>query len=187
MAAEDIGKVAYGIFKTGQQYVGKTVGITGENLTFAEISDKLSKAFGVRVEYNAADADTFRSFGFPGADELGNMFQIYRDFEPRFSAREAPARRGRSTPRCRPSISGSRRTRAAFNCEESTMKYFAIVAAAGDSVALASPDTRPDLRSDRRVDPQYVVHGQAQHHRISEPDVRGRLRIQTGRHGPQLR
>src|SRR5436305_2517663 len=30
IAAEDIGKVAYRIFKAGQQYVGKTVGITGE-------------------------------------------------------------------------------------------------------------------------------------------------------------
>jgi hypothetical protein len=25
--------------------------------------------------------DTYRSFGFPGADDLGNMFQFYRDFE----------------------------------------------------------------------------------------------------------
>ena len=35
IAAEDIGKVAYGIFKAGQQYVGKTVGILGENLTIS--------------------------------------------------------------------------------------------------------------------------------------------------------
>ena len=26
-------------------------------------------------------ADDYRAFGFPGADELGNMFQVYRDFE----------------------------------------------------------------------------------------------------------
>src|SRR5436853_2240389 len=32
IAAEDIGRTAYGIFKAGQQYIGKTVGITGENL-----------------------------------------------------------------------------------------------------------------------------------------------------------
>ncbi len=31
IAAEDIGKVAYGIFKAGQQYIGKTVGINGES------------------------------------------------------------------------------------------------------------------------------------------------------------
>jgi len=82
IAAEDIGKVAYGIFKGGQQYVGKTVGITGENLTLNEMSDKLAKGLGIgSVKYNAVDADAYRGFGFPGADEMGNMFQVYRDFE----------------------------------------------------------------------------------------------------------
>jgi uncharacterized protein YbjT (DUF2867 family) len=82
IAAEDIGKVAYGIFKAGQQYVGKTVGIVGENLTLNEMSDKLSKGLGIgSVKYNAVDANAYRGFGFPGADEMGNMFQVYRDFE----------------------------------------------------------------------------------------------------------
>jgi uncharacterized protein YbjT (DUF2867 family) len=81
IAAEDIGKVAYGIFKAGQQYVGKTVGITSENLTLAEISRKLSNGLGVPVEYSAVEPDAYRGFGFPGADELGNMFQMYRDYE----------------------------------------------------------------------------------------------------------
>jgi uncharacterized protein YbjT (DUF2867 family) len=82
IAAEDIGKVAYGIFKAGPEYVGKTVGITGENLTISEMGDKLSKGLGIGpVKYNAVDADVYRGFGFPGADEMGNMFQVYRDFE----------------------------------------------------------------------------------------------------------
>ncbi len=81
IAADDIGKVAYGIFKAGRQYIGKTVGITGENLTVDEMSQKLSKGVGIRVEYTAVEPDAYRAFGFPGADEMGNMFQIYRDFE----------------------------------------------------------------------------------------------------------
>ncbi len=81
IAVEDIGKVAYGIFKAGSQYVGKTVGILGEALTIAEMGEKISKGMGVGpVRYNAVDADLYRSFGFPGADEMGNMFQVYRDF-----------------------------------------------------------------------------------------------------------
>ena len=94
IAAEDIGKVAYGIFKAGQQYVGKTVGITGENLTLSEMSQKLSAALGVDVTYNAVEPDAYRSFGFPGADEMGNMFQVYRDFEREvLGARSAEAAR----------------------------------------------------------------------------------------------
>jgi hypothetical protein len=45
------------------------------------MSDTLGKALGVHVEYNAVEPDAYRRFGFPGADEMGNMFQIYRDFD----------------------------------------------------------------------------------------------------------
>ena len=82
IAAEDIGKCAYGIFKAGQQYIGKTVGIVGENLTIGEMGEKISRGLGIGpVKYNAVDADVYRGFGFQGADEMGNMFQVYRDFE----------------------------------------------------------------------------------------------------------
>ncbi|MGH9421387.1 MAG: NmrA/HSCARG family protein, partial [Thermoanaerobaculia bacterium] len=74
IAAEDIGKVAYGIFKAGSEYFGKTVGIAGEFLTLDEMSAQLSKALGITVKYTAVDADAYRAFGFPGADEMGNMF-----------------------------------------------------------------------------------------------------------------
>jgi len=82
IAAEDIGAVAYGIFKAGPQYIGKTVGIVGENLSVQQMCDKISKVLGIGpIQYNAVEPDAYRGFGFPGADELGNMFQIYRDFE----------------------------------------------------------------------------------------------------------
>lgn len=94
LAAADIGKVAYGIFKAGPQYIGKTVGITSENLTMTEMSNQLGNGLGIKVEYNAVDADAYRGFGFPGADEMGNMFQIYRDFEAELlGARSAAAAR----------------------------------------------------------------------------------------------
>jgi uncharacterized protein YbjT (DUF2867 family) len=79
---DDIGRAAYGIFKGGSQYIGKRIGIAGEHVSFDEMSEKLSKGLGVGpVKYTALDANLFRSFGFPGADEYGNMFQVYRDFE----------------------------------------------------------------------------------------------------------
>ena len=82
IAAEDIGKTAYGIFKGGDKYIGATVGIAGGTLTINEMSDTIASVLGLSsVTYNAVDADTYRGFGFPGADELGNMFQVYRDFE----------------------------------------------------------------------------------------------------------
>jgi hypothetical protein len=91
IAAEDIGKVAYGIFKAGAPYFGKRVGIASESLTIEEMGRKLSRALGIGpVKYHAVDANTYRSFGFPGADEIGNMFQVYRDFEKEVVAARSP-------------------------------------------------------------------------------------------------
>ena len=84
IAAEDIGGAAYGIFKKGKEFIGKTVGIAGEHLTGAEMADKLSKGLGIKCTYNAVAPDVYRGFGFPGAEDLGNMFQFYADFEDYF-------------------------------------------------------------------------------------------------------
>lgn len=81
IASEDIGKCAYGIFKRGQELIGKTVGVAGEQLTGQEMAAAFTKALGQEVLYNSVSPETFRNFGFPGADDLGNMFQFYRDFD----------------------------------------------------------------------------------------------------------
>ena len=81
IAAEDIGKCAYGIFKRGNELVGKTIGVAGEHLTGQEMADAFTKALGQEVRYNNVTPETYRAFGFPGSEDLGNMFQFYRDFE----------------------------------------------------------------------------------------------------------
>ena len=81
MAAEDIGKCAYGIFKEGETLIGKRIGIAGDQLTCTEMAGAMSKAIGEEVTYHEVTPDQYRSFGFPGADDLGNMFQFYRDFD----------------------------------------------------------------------------------------------------------
>jgi len=44
----------------------------------------LSKALGQEVRYNDVPPEVYRGFGFPGAEDLGNMFQFKRDFEAVF-------------------------------------------------------------------------------------------------------
>ena len=63
----------------------KTVGIAGELLSGKEMAADLSKALNQEVTYQAIEPETYRSFGFPGADDLGNMFQFYRDFAGHFA------------------------------------------------------------------------------------------------------
>jgi|GEM_PF-50045 len=80
IARDDIGRCAFGIFKAGPRYINRTIGIAGEHLNGADMADALSRALGVPVRYNEVSADDYRGLGFPGADDLGNMFQFKRDF-----------------------------------------------------------------------------------------------------------
>ncbi len=84
IAVEDIGKCAYGIFKRGGEFIGKKVGIAGEHLTGAQMASGFTQALGQEVRYNSVTPEAYRAFGFPGAEDLGNMFQFKRDFEEYF-------------------------------------------------------------------------------------------------------
>jgi hypothetical protein len=74
------------IFKRGRELIGKTVAIAGEHLSGKEMAEKMGKALDKEIAYNAVPADVYRSFGFPGADDLGNMFQFKRDFNEDYRA-----------------------------------------------------------------------------------------------------
>ena len=86
IAAEDIGKCAFGVFKQGETLVGKYVGIAGDHVSGAEMAATLSEVLGKDIYHQAVPPEVFRGFGFPGADDLGNMFQCKRDFETQFRA-----------------------------------------------------------------------------------------------------
>jgi uncharacterized protein YbjT (DUF2867 family) len=84
IAAADIGRCAFGIFKGGAAYIGKTVGIAGEHLTGTQMAASFSRVLGQEVRYNAVTSAAYRAFGFPGAEDLGNMFQFYAEFADYF-------------------------------------------------------------------------------------------------------
>ena len=86
IAVEDIGKAAYAIFKRGDEFINRTVGIAGEHLSGQEMAAALSRALGREIVYNAVTPETYRGLGFPGADDMGNMFQFKRDFNEDFRA-----------------------------------------------------------------------------------------------------
>jgi uncharacterized protein YbjT (DUF2867 family) len=86
IAVEDIGKVAYNIFKSGDKYAGKVVGISGDQPTGQEMAEGLSKIVGEEVVYQDVPADVYRSFGFQGAEDMGNMFQFKRDYNEVYTA-----------------------------------------------------------------------------------------------------
>ncbi len=84
ISAEDIGKCAYGIFKAGDTYAGRTVGIEGDLTTGAEMAERMGRALGMEVVYRDVPPEVYRAFPFDGADDIGNMFQFKRDFNDAF-------------------------------------------------------------------------------------------------------
>lgn len=84
IAAEDIGRCALGVFRRGDELAGRSIGIAGGHPTGAEMASALGKALGEEVAYSYVPPEVYRTFGFPGADDLANMFQFKRDFEKEF-------------------------------------------------------------------------------------------------------
>jgi uncharacterized protein YbjT (DUF2867 family) len=75
IAAGDIGKCAFGIFRAGTGTVGQRIGVTGDILSGDEMAAKMGRALGKKVEFQDVPFDIYRGLGFPGADDLGNMFE----------------------------------------------------------------------------------------------------------------
>ncbi len=86
VAADDIGGVAAGVFAAGTSLAGQYVPASGDHLTGPEMAAAMTRAFGRDVRYVAFEPEVYRGFGFPGADDLGNMFQFKRDFAAAFQA-----------------------------------------------------------------------------------------------------
>jgi uncharacterized protein YbjT (DUF2867 family) len=84
IAAEDIGKCAYGIFRRGAGMAGQRVGIAGEILSGPEMAAVFSRALGKKVGFSQVPFDVYRGLGFPGADDLGNMFEFQALFNDEF-------------------------------------------------------------------------------------------------------
>jgi uncharacterized protein YbjT (DUF2867 family) len=90
IAAEDIGRTAFGILTRGPELAGKTISISGENLTGEEYAAAFTKELGTEVVYRPASVEDVRSSGAPGADDLANMFVYYAEHENVFAGARDP-------------------------------------------------------------------------------------------------
>jgi len=84
VASEDIGRTALGIFRAGPRYVGRTVSIAGAHATGEELAAMFTRVLGEPVAYRPMSHDEVRAAGWPGADEIGNMYQFYADASESF-------------------------------------------------------------------------------------------------------
>lgn len=90
IAAEDIGKCAYGIFRRGPDAAGQRFGIAGEVLSGPEYAAAFSRHLGVPVSFYDMPFDEYRALGFPGADDMGNMYEHHAILGDEFRRNRSP-------------------------------------------------------------------------------------------------
>ncbi len=90
IAAEDVGKCAYGLFKRGPEVAGQRFGIAGEVLSGPEYAAAFSRHLGVPVRFYDMPFDEYRALGFPGAEDMGNMFEHHAILGEEFLRNRSP-------------------------------------------------------------------------------------------------
>jgi len=93
LAIEDLGGVVAPIFEKPDEFIGKTVGVVGDDLPAAQYAEIMTRVLGKPIVYNYVPREVFATFGFPGADDLANMFDFNRRFIPNRVAALAESRR----------------------------------------------------------------------------------------------
>ena len=84
IAVADIGAVAAALFARPAPAPTRTIGIAGEHLTGTQMAAAMSRALGEPVRYAPPTPAQFAAQGFPGADDLANMFAFKHDFNAMF-------------------------------------------------------------------------------------------------------
>jgi uncharacterized protein YbjT (DUF2867 family) len=92
IGAEDIGKCAFGIFREGTKTVGSYIGAAGETLSGEDMASKMGRALAKPINFYDIPFDAYRALGFPGAQDLGNMFQFQQMFAEDFYKARDPKR-----------------------------------------------------------------------------------------------
>jgi len=81
VSLRDLGLMALSAFKDPTNTINQDVKVMSDFLTPREIGAQLEKATGIKVAVKQPKPLEFAQFGFPGAPELGNMFQYDSEYE----------------------------------------------------------------------------------------------------------
>jgi uncharacterized protein YbjT (DUF2867 family) len=82
VSVKDVGGIVARIFAEPEAFIGRTLGAVGADRTCDEYAAAMTRILGVPVQYNYIPRDLYASFGFPGAVELANMFEVQRLYIP---------------------------------------------------------------------------------------------------------
>lgn len=82
VSAEDVGGVVARIFEDREEFLGRIVYLVGDDLAPATYAEIMSRVSGMPVRYGHVPREEFAAYGFPGAEDLADMFEFYRTRVP---------------------------------------------------------------------------------------------------------
>ena len=78
MAVDDVGRIVAPLFEKPEKYIGKVLKLAGDEIPPAEYAETMSRQTGKDIRYAHIPRETYAAFGFPGAEDLADMFEFYR-------------------------------------------------------------------------------------------------------------
>jgi uncharacterized protein YbjT (DUF2867 family) len=78
MSVEDVGRVVAPMFEQPEQWIGKVVKPAGDEIPASEYAAIMSRTTGADIRFAHVPRETFAALGFPGAEDLADMFEYYR-------------------------------------------------------------------------------------------------------------
>jgi uncharacterized protein YbjT (DUF2867 family) len=82
VAVEDVGGVVATIFERRAEFLGRSLYVVGDDRPPADYAAAMARATGKPVTYEHVPREVYASLGFPGAEDLANMFEFYRTRVP---------------------------------------------------------------------------------------------------------
>lgn len=77
---EDLGGVVAGALDRFDEFNGKVVGVVGDDQPCSHYAEVMTRVLGRKTVYQSIPRETYAKFPFPGAEELGAMFDFNRQY-----------------------------------------------------------------------------------------------------------
>jgi uncharacterized protein YbjT (DUF2867 family) len=78
ISVQDVGRIVAPLFEQPEKYIGQTLKLAGDEIPATEYAAAMSRVTGKDVHYAYVPRETFAALGFPGAEDLADMFEYYR-------------------------------------------------------------------------------------------------------------
>lgn len=78
ISVQDVGPIVAPMFEQPERFIGKVVKLAGDEIPPAAYAEAMGRVTGANVQYAYVPRETFAALGFPGAEDLADMFEYYR-------------------------------------------------------------------------------------------------------------